>query len=95
MSKRCVNTLTKKRVAAAAKWTCAVCKTMVDEFYEIDHRVPLHLGGSNAFENLDLLCWRCHKEKTMRERIAKEAWLSIGYCKQCNKTYSKYFGCCF
>ena len=68
---------------------------MVDEFYEIDHRVPLHLGGSNAFENLDLLCWRCHEEKTMRERIAKEAWLSIGYCKQCNKTILNILGVVF
>lgn len=38
---------------------------------EVDHIVPLHLGGSNEPENLQLLCIKCHKEKTIAERCAR------------------------
>lgn len=91
--KRSVGTLTKRRVAARAQWRCARCQSFVDEYYEIDHRVPLHLGGSNHFDNLDLLCWLCHQKKSRDERIHQEKWLSIGYCKTCHRTFSLYFGC--
>ena len=30
---------------------------------EVDHRVPLHLGGTDAPANLQLLCPRCHRRK--------------------------------
>jgi hypothetical protein len=34
---------------------------------ELDHIIPLHRGGSNDYENLQLLCRDCHKEKTAAE----------------------------
>jgi len=34
---------------------------------EIDHKVPLHLGGSDADENLQGLCVECHQAKTAEE----------------------------
>lgn len=91
MPRRAVTTLTKRRVAAAARWRCDTCSILVDEHYEIDHRVPLHLGGSNAASNLALLCSRCHKHKTRTERIQNEASLSIGVCRACGRVYSRYF----
>ena len=88
---RSVNTLLKRRVAAASKWSCNVCCQLVDEHYEIDHIVPLHLGGSNHRSNLQLLCHQCHKTKTMSEMIARGPWMSIGRCPRCSITFSKYF----
>lgn len=35
---------------------------------ELDHIVPLHRGGTDAPDNLQLLCSPCHKEKTIREK---------------------------
>jgi hypothetical protein len=90
---RSVATLTKRRVAARAEWRCAGCGVCVDEHYEIDHRVPLHLGGSNEMSNLDLLCSNCHHTKTRTEAIEREPWLSIAYCRRCHRTYSRYFRC--
>ena len=31
---------------------------------EVDHRTPLHLGGTDAAANLQLLCVRCHVRKS-------------------------------
>lgn len=38
---------------------------------ELDHITPLHRGGSNDCENLQLLCTDCHKTKTISERIER------------------------
>jgi 5-methylcytosine-specific restriction endonuclease McrA len=35
---------------------------------EIDHILPLHRGGSNEADNLQLLCVDCHKAKSAQER---------------------------
>jgi len=37
-------------------------------FLELDHIVPLHIGGGNDDDNLQLLCPSCHLEKTRKER---------------------------
>ena len=36
--------------------------------WEIDHRTPVSMGGSDNIVNLQLLCRECHREKTGRER---------------------------
>ena len=33
----------------------------------VDHRIPLHMGGTNALNNLDPLCTQCHDIKTASE----------------------------
>ena len=88
---RNVGTLTKRRVAARAKWRCRACKILVDEFYEIDHIKPLAGGGSNAIANLQLLCNACHATKSRDEAIANEQWLSIVCCGRCGRNTSKYW----
>ena len=40
---------------------------------ELDHIIPLHRGGSNESDNLQLLCTDCHKVKTYIEQPAREA----------------------
>lgn len=42
---------------------------------EVDHRIPLALGGTNGWRNMQALHADCHLEKTRRDRkvIAKAA----------------------
>lgn len=37
---------------------------------EVDHTIPLSLGGADSDENKRLLCTQCHKAKSARERRA-------------------------
>jgi len=69
--RRCVSSLQKRRVAARQEWRCAACTSLLDECYEIDHRLPLWAGGSNSATNLQALCHRCHRVKTLDEGIAR------------------------
>lgn len=45
---------------------------------EVDHRLALHLGGTNDDENLWLLCHGCHKKKTSSEQSARLKALGAG-----------------
>lgn len=45
---------------------------------EVDHRVPLYLGGANDDDNLWLLCHWCHKKKTSKEQSERLKALSAG-----------------
>jgi hypothetical protein len=47
-------------------WKCKA--DLVDREFDIDHEVPLSLGGKNSIENLQALCKKCHKIKTAYER---------------------------
>ncbi|MBW8618654.1 MAG: HNH endonuclease [Hyphomicrobiales bacterium] len=58
------------------KGLCAVCSQKIDagKAWDIDHIVPLALGGTNAADNLQILCRPCHRSKTTQSdvpRIAK------------------------
>lgn len=66
-NKRCVTQLTKKIVAAKQEWKCGQCGKLLDETYEVDHIVPLYLGGTNEESNLMALDPSCHKKKTLSQ----------------------------
>ena len=51
-----------KRLFDAQRGLCACCKTTLLR-YEVDHVMPLALGGSNDAENLQLLCGPCNRKK--------------------------------
>ena len=68
--KRNVSALQKKKVAARQEWKCGMCKSLLDETYEVDHIVALFNGGSNDESNLVGLCPHCHRKKSVDERIA-------------------------
>lgn len=62
---------------------CVVCKTkgLVSRAEEVDHIIPLHKGGTDAYENLQGLCKDCHDEKTRldcgynpRPRVGLDGW---------------------
>ena len=67
--KRKVTGLTKKKVAASQQWKCGNCSGLLDETYEVDHRLALFRGGSNDVENLVALCPHCHRKKTVDEQL--------------------------
>ena len=53
---------------------CAECKRqgLVSYGDELDHIVPLHLGGSNGHANLQWMCIHHHREKTFQEQKARQ-----------------------
>lgn len=53
---------------------CAKCNVSEREAaLELDHTHPLHLGGTNDSENLQLLCCPCHRRKSSAECSARAA----------------------
>jgi 5-methylcytosine-specific restriction protein A len=48
---------------------CAACRDLTSPG-ELDHITPLALGGSEAPSNLQVLCHRCHVDKTREDRRA-------------------------
>ena len=57
------------------KGTCASCSQKIDagKAWDIDHILPLALGGINDFENLQILCKPCHQSKTSQSDIPRIA----------------------
>lgn len=47
---------------------CGCCPRQATE---VDHKVPLHLGGLDAEPNLQGLCHDCHASKTSAEQAAR------------------------
>jgi hypothetical protein len=48
-----------------------------DSRLEIDHIIPVSMGGQTlGFENLQILCSKCHKNKTSKDKKAK--WEKFG-----------------
>lgn len=62
------------KVLERDEYLCMVCKAAgrVRLAREVDHVVPLHLGGSNAMGNLQGICKPCHKLKTDGEERARD-----------------------
>lgn len=52
---------------------CLHCEQVgrVSAAEEVDHIVPLHLGGADDETNYQSLCSPCHKAKTAREAAAR------------------------
>lgn len=54
---------------------CSLCKqkfTVFDQ-YEVDHVIPLHRGGQDQYNNLQLLHKHCHVKKTAQDLLSMEA----------------------
>lgn len=70
--KRNVTESTKKYVAANQQWKCLGCSKMLEATYEVDHKIPLHQGGSNEITNLRALCRNCHGKKTLEDNMRRK-----------------------
>ena len=54
-------------------YTCQVCgRVDPGPGLEVDHIVPLHLGGKEDDSNRHVLCHSCHKEKSEKEQKTRE-----------------------
>ena len=65
---RAVTERAKKIVAYHQQYKCSGCAKLLPPNYEIDHIVPVALGGHNGLENLQALCRVCHVGKTRQQR---------------------------
>ena len=70
-TKRSVSETKKKFVAANQNWLCGDCKRQLPAWFEVDHVIALHNGGSNELNNLVALCRNCHGKKTAMDRLDK------------------------
>ena len=68
-TKRSVSESKKKFVAAEQSWKCGECKRQLPGWFEVDHKIRLEHGGSNAVDNLVALCRDCHGKKTAFENF--------------------------
>jgi 5-methylcytosine-specific restriction enzyme A len=64
------------------KGRCAHCAMIIrpGQRWDVDHIIPIALGGSNKETNLQILCLSCHMTKTAYEdipRITKTKRLEI------------------
>jgi 5-methylcytosine-specific restriction protein A len=56
----------RNEIALRDLFVCQSChKTIANG--EVDHIIPLHLGGRDSSHNMQWLCVQCHKEKTTKE----------------------------
>jgi 5-methylcytosine-specific restriction endonuclease McrA len=69
---RSVSGTKKKWVAAAQHWTCKHCHQELNAWFEVDHVVPLFMGGSNEVNNLAAVCRECHGKKTLQDNLHQE-----------------------
>lgn len=72
--RRRINGHEKKIVAARQAWKCKLCEHLLDETFEVDHVIPLHVGGDDDINNCRALCPNCHRKITVQqeaERIKK------------------------
>ena len=59
------------RIGLRDEYTCRMCGH-VAAHGEVDHIVPLHLGGQETDSNRQWACKRCHGVKTEKEQANRE-----------------------
>ncbi len=67
LHKRNITSFQKRSIPASQKWRCNICVELLPLCFEIDHIIPIFMGGSNADINLEALCNNCHGIKTRKE----------------------------
>lgn len=66
--RRKIDSRTRARILARDKSTCQLCgRKAPDVNLEVDHRVPVILGGSNDDDNLWTLCEECNRGKSAQQ----------------------------
>ncbi|EML2487243.1 HNH endonuclease [Providencia rettgeri] len=59
------------RILQRDKHLCQNCLPRAVEAKTVDHIIPKAHGGTDDDNNLQSLCWPCHKTKTATERLRK------------------------
>ncbi|MCJ7795853.1 MAG: HNH endonuclease, partial [Thermoleophilia bacterium] len=55
-----------------AEGRCEACGVTLSAGWQCDHIIPLKDGGTNALDNLRVLCPRCHTRKTKHDRQGRK-----------------------
>lgn len=58
-----------ERLMVLQRGRCACCSHRLGKSYEIDHIVPLALGGSNTDDNVQLLYKKCNRQKGAKHPV--------------------------
>lgn len=58
-----------KAMLKQQKGKCIACKVDITKSREIDHVMPLALGGHNGIQNIQLLCQHCNRSKRAKHPI--------------------------
>lgn len=64
MKRRRMTPARRERIFSAHDGVCAICHEPISGRYEIDHAVPLGLGGADGDDNLRPVHPECHRAKT-------------------------------
>lgn len=64
---------------------CCERKGVIRAVAEIDHRIPLHLGGPDTWDNLQGLCKECHDEKSAQEAMDRAEGAAMNVISHHNK----------
>ena len=51
------------------RWSCACCRTDIQNAYHVDHIIPIAGGGDNNKTNLQLLCPPCNLAKNKKHPV--------------------------
>lgn len=84
-----ISPVIKWRLASSNEWKCGLCKKLLGDDAEVDHRVPLSEGGTNSMSNLQVVHSRCHARKTYLEILARSD--KEPFCVYCDVYFSRYF----
>lgn len=61
------NYIRRVRLLHENKLSCKICGRLYELTHQIDHIIPLFLGGSDADINLREACLSCHRKKTAND----------------------------
>ena len=90
--RKSISPVMKWRLASNNGWKCGLCKKLLGDDAEVDHRVPLSNGGTNSMSNLQVVHSRCHARKTHLESSSRNS-RDVPFCFYCDVYFSKYFMC--
>jgi len=66
--RKSINSIDKNSVISRQKYKCNACKSNISLYpyanCDLDHIIPLSLGGFNTLSNYQYLCVLCHRNKT-------------------------------
>lgn len=58
-----------KRLFSLQKGMCPCCRKPLGDDYQLDHKMPLALGGSNTDSNMQLLRAQCNRQKHAKHPV--------------------------
>lgn len=81
------NVCCRRTIKAALGRGCALCGYRYPQ--EVDHILPVSLGGTGDPDNRRALCHRCHKEETARLRKERDRFVarSSALCSSSSSTH--------